>query len=75
MYSTLISKLLSDLFCLELKLKHFLCLPISAILTGRATYFSWKLQFLVLTANLLTVVRYVATFHPSVANELINLLS
>ena len=33
-----------------------------------------KLLFLVSTANLLTVVRYVPTFHLSVANELINLL-
>ena len=30
-------------------------------------------EFLVLTANLLPVVRYVPTFHPSEANELINL--
>ena len=34
----------------------------------------WGVSCAVLTANLLPVVRYVPTFHPSVANELINLL-
>ena len=43
------------------------------IVTFNCDEICWGVSCAVLTANLLPVVRYVPVFHPSEANELINL--